>query len=471
VTLHAPARRRDTYEGAWRKPARPPARLAGPPRATHRPQALASGVPIDLVVIGLAVLALVIMNTIPTTLLTLSKIHYVSSGGNVLEKFHPATYVLILAFCAVLLRDRGPIAELDRMLSQAPLMLPYAFTILLVFIQSVVLGRPVTSAIDTFVLPIVACLVVWSLSPAQRRPLVRALHALMIVNILLGYFEYLSGHRIVPLAVGDQVLTDEWRSTALFGHPLRAAGLVGAYTLALMLRPSLCPALVVRVPLILMCIGSLFVFGGRTALVMVLAGVALLGAWSGLRLLRGARTRLPVVLAGICVSFLVAAVAIALFDAGFLDKMLLRFTSDNGSAFARIESLHLLTSIGTRELLLGSEAPHIDSLQSLYGIRLGIEDFWISCIAQYGLIATALLTIGLGCFFAEVLRRAHRAAAALMVFLIIIAASSVSFSAKGIMLTQYVLIILLLLAKDRAAGPPSRDARALRTGAPRLGPR
>ncbi len=470
MTLHAPVRRRGASGPAWPAPARPPVRVPGLPHATRRPHAFAPGVPIDLIVILLACLALVLMNAIPTTLLTLLKIHYVSTGGAVYEKFHPATYVFVLAFCVLLLRDRGPVAELDRMISQAPLMLPYAFSIMLVLIQSIVLGRPVTSAIDTFVLPILACLVVWSLSVSQRRPLVWALHILMIVNIVLGYFEYLSGHRIVPLAVGDQILTDEWRSTALFGHPLRAAGLVGAYTLALMLRPSLCRSLVLRVPLILLCIGSLFVFGGRTALVMVLASVTLVGAWAGFRLLRGAPTRLPIVLAGICGTFAVAAVALTLYDVGFLDKMMLRFTADNGSAYARIEALNLLTSLDARDLIFGSEAPHINSLQALYGIRVGIEDFWIACIAQYGLIATVLLTIGLGCFFAAILRRSHRAAAALMVFLIIIAASSVSFSAKSVMLAQYVLIMLLLLGNDqvaRPARPRTPTANIVRPGAPR----
>jgi hypothetical protein len=464
VTLHVPVRRGSAGAPAPYAPARVAARPHAPARP--RPRAHAAGVPVDLIVILLAALALVLMDAIPTTLLTLLKFHYVTTGGAFYEKFHPATYVFVLAFGAVLLRGRGPVAELVRMIAQAPLLLPYGFSILVVFLQSVVLGRPVTSAIDTFVLPILACLVVWSLAPAQRRPLAWTLHALMIVNVLLGYFEYLSGHRIVPLAVGNLILTDEWRATALFGHPLHAAGLVGAYVLALMLRPGLCPSPMLRVPLIALCVGSLFVFGGRTALVMVLVAIALTGAWFAIRLLRGGRTRLPRVIAGTCATFLLAGVALALLGAGFLDKMLLRFTADNGSAWARVESLELLMSLDARELVFGSAAPYIDSLQSLYGIRVGIEDFWIACIAQYGLIATLLLTAGLACFFAEVLRRSHRAAVALVVFLVVIAASSLSFSAKGVMLTQYVLLMLLLLPREPDA--PPAQAR-VRTGAARAG--
>jgi hypothetical protein len=285
----------------------------------------------------------------------------------------------------------------------------------------------------------------------------------MIVNILLGYFEHLTGNRIVPLAVGDQILTDEWRATALFGHPLHAAGLVGAYALALLLRPSLCASPWLRVPLILLCIGSLFVFGGRTALVLVAFGIGVMAARAGLRLLRGARIPVPLAIAGICLAFAVAAAFVTLLAVGFLDQMLLRFTSDNGSAWARVESFNLLASLDARELLFGTAADRLDSLQSLFGIRIGIENFWFACIAQYGLIATALLTAGLACFFTEVLRRSRPAAAALVAFLVVIAASSLSFSAKGVMLTQYLTLILLLLGAD----PVARRPRAVAHGAAR----
>ena len=79
---------------------------AARPREMPRPRALPAGVPIDWIVILLAGLGLVLLGTMPSTLLTRLKIHYVSSGGAFYEKFHPATYVFVLAFCATLLRDR-----------------------------------------------------------------------------------------------------------------------------------------------------------------------------------------------------------------------------------------------------------------------------------------------------------------------------------------------------------------------------
>ena len=89
------------------------------------------------------------------------------------------------------------------------------------------------------------------------------------------------------------------------------------------------------------------------------------------------------------------------------------------------------------------------ALQTAYGLNYGIEDFWISCIVQFGLIHTVLLSIGLAALFVEILRRAGTAAWAIVFLMLIIAASSVSFSSKNIQLAQFVLLIALLLPRER----------------------
>src|SRR5260370_41351964 len=118
--------------------------------------------------------------------------------------------------------------------------------------------------------------------------LVWGLHLTILLNVILGYYEYFSGQRLTALSLGgDMVVMGEWRSSALLGHPLTAAGLVGAYTLALILRPALCPPVVLRLPLIAFCLRSLMVFGGRTALVTVLLAIGRFAALAIFRLFRG----------------------------------------------------------------------------------------------------------------------------------------------------------------------------------------
>ena len=130
-----------------------------------------------------------------------------------------------------------------------------------------------------------------------------------------------------------------------------------------------------------------------------------------LRLLRGKRAPLSAAILAICVLFVAGAGIFAAFDLGIFDKMLLRFSSDKGSTLARYATFNLLSHFDWYELVLGPNPVRVNALQSQLGLNYGIENFWISCIVQFGIIHTALLTIGLGCFFTEVIRRSSSASA------------------------------------------------------------
>jgi hypothetical protein len=442
---------------------RPPARAvtaAQWPRAAYRPRALAAGIPIEWLITALTFIALVLLGTVSSTLLTHWKVHYLTTGGSIIEKFHPATYLLALAFCLLLVRNTDPIGELDRMFSRSKLLLVYFFCLFLLWIHSLALARPSTGIIDVFILPVLLCLLVWQMPLERRRILVWTTHALVLLNVVLGYYEFLSGHRIVPLTVGDVLVNGEWRATALLGHPLLASGWVGSYVLVLVRRPDLIPWPVLRLAVILFCLCSLAVFGGRTALVMVACAIAGLAAREGFRLIRGKRIAVPMIVAGIGVVCLVFAGAYALLEAGTFDKIITRFSSDNGSAMSRFATLHLLAFFDWHELMLGADPVRANALQSMMGLEYGIENFWVSCIVQYGIIHTVLLTIGLVCFFIEVLRRSHPAAWMLVLFIAITAASSVSFSSKNIYLAEFLVLIALLLPREKADG--ARAARPVR---------
>lgn len=426
---------------------RPPQIPASRPVAALRP--------IDRVIAGLMVLAVITTFTISAAMLNNWKIHYSTTGGNFYEKLHPATYFAFLALFLLLIRDSDPVGEINRMVSEVKLVLVYLFAWLCLLVQMLALERPFTVIIDTFLLPVVLCLVIWRLLPAQKKPLVWSLHITILINVVLGYYEYFSGHRLIPLTLGDVVVMGEWRSSALLGHPLTASGLIGAYILALILRPALCPPVIVRLPLIAFCLASLMVFGGRTALVTVLTLIGGFAAVEIFRLLRGGRTSLPVAIGAICLLFVAAACIFAALDLGIFDKMLLRFSSDKGSTHARYATFALLSHFDWRELILGPNPVRAAALQTQWGLNYGIEDFWISCVVQFGIIHTILLTVGLIALFAEILQRASGAAWAIIVLIVIVAASSVSFSSKNIQLGQFIFLITLLLPRERRVAAPT----------------
>jgi hypothetical protein len=425
---------------------------------------------IDWVVAGLVLLATIAAFTISAAMLTNWNIHYVTTGGNFYEKLHPATYFALLAFCLLLARNGDPIGEMNRMFAEAKLVLVYLLCWFALLVQMLVLERPFTAIIDTFLLPVVLCLIIWRLSSQQRKPLVWGLHLTILLNVILGYYEYFSGHRLIPLTLGDVTVMGEWRASALFGHPLTASGLVGGYVLALILRPGLCPSALLRLPLTAFCLGSLMVFGGRTALVTVLLVIGGFAIVEILRILRGKRTSLAAAISAICLLFVGAAGIFAALDLGIFDKMLLRFSSDKGSALARYATFDLLSHFDWRELVLGPNPVRASALQNQFGLKYGIEDFWIASIVQFGMIHTILLTIGLIGLFAEILRRASGAAWAIVLLVVVVAASSVSFSSKNIQLAQFILLITLLLPREgrvaASAYPGRRSGRRATPSAP-----
>lgn len=433
--------------------------LTGPARPQRRPSTRprdATGL-IDGTIVGLLLLAVVSIFTISSAMLTDWKIHYLTTGGSVLEKFHPATYFTCLAFCLLLIRNGDPIETINGMLADAKLLLIYLSSWFLLLLQMLALERPFTVIIDTFLLPVMLCLSIWSLSPTRRRPLVWAIHLAILLNVILGYYEYFSGHRLFALNLGANLIVHgEWRSSALLGHPLTASGVVAAYILALILRPSLCPWLALRLPLIGFCLASLMAFGGRTALITVLAISGAIAAVQILRILRGGRVPIPLVIMAICVVFIAGACIVAALDLGIFDKMLVRFGSDHGSTLARYATFDLLSHFDWYELVLSPDPTRASALQTAYGLNYGIEDFWISCIVQFGLVHTVLLSIGLVALFAEILQRASGAAWAIVILILIIAASSVSFSSKNIQLAQFVVLIALLLPRARQRVAPVR---------------
>ena len=404
---------------------------------------------------GLMLLAVIATFTLSSSVLTNWKIHYLTAGGNFYEKLHPATYFTLLAFSFLLLRSRGPVGEINWMFSESKLLLAYLLCWLFLLIQVIVLERPFTVIIDTFLPPILIAMVMWQLSSVQKRPLAGVIHCTILLNVVLGYYEYFSGHRLIPLTLGDVTVMGEWRSAALLGHPLTASGVVGAYVLALVLRPAICPPLLLRLPLIAFSLGSLMAFGGRTSLVTVLAMIGLVGLFEATRLLSGKRMPLSAAILAICVLFAAGALIFAALDLGIFDKMLLRFSSDKGSTLARYATFSLLSHFDWHELILGPNPVRVNALQSQLGLNYGIENFWISSVVQFGLVHTILLTIGLVCFFVELLRRSNPAAWAIVLLIVIIAASSVSFSSKNIQLAQFVILISVLLPREprRVAAP------------------
>ncbi len=409
---------------------------------------------LDLGILMSTALAVLATLTISSSLLTHLRIQYVTAGGNFYEKLHPATYFVMLALCLAVLRAGNPVEGIVRICAASKTVLFYLVCWVFLLVQTLALDRPFTAVVDTFLLPVLMALAIWQVPPSGRKSLALLVHLLILLNVVIGYYEYFAGQRIIPLTLGNIVVLGEWRSAALLGHPLTASGLVAGYVLALILRPQLCPQAWLRVPLLALCLGSLMAFGGRTALVTTLFIIAACVVFALFRMMRGGRIPLVALVVAIGIVFVGLAATYAVLNLGLFDKMLLRFSSDKGSALARIAMLDLLSHLDWNEILFGPTVSRANALQNQLGLAYGIENFWIASIVQFGLIHTALMTSALVAFLTMLMRRSSSAAIALMLLIAVIAASSVSFSSKNIQLAQFIILITVLLPRGVPSTAP-----------------
>lgn len=426
---------------------------------------------LGLAAFAFAALAIISALAISPSMLTYWKMQYATTGGMFLEKLHPATYLTCIALAFVVLRFGNPFEGLVNVFARSKTTLLYLICWVLLLVQTLMLQRPFTGIVDTFLLPILLAALLWQLSPLQRSLLVPIVHALILLNVVIGYYEYFAGHRIIPLTLGSVLVVGEWRSAALLGHPLVASGVVAAYVLILTLNPRSCPHPWLRLPLIAICLGSLMVFGGRTALVTTLAIIALAAGARVFGLMRGARVSLPALIAAILVLFAALVIVFAALNLGLFDKMLLRFSSDKGSTLARYATWQFLSHFDWWEILFGPSIARANALQNQLGLDYGIENFWIASTVQFGLLHTLLMSAALAGFLVKILRRSAPAAIALVGLMTAIAASSVSFSSKNLQLTLFVILMIVLLPKAPPAPRihivpqrtvPRRDLRVVR---------
>jgi hypothetical protein len=423
---------------------------------------MAAGHPSGLAVAAgwLARIALVVTFAVSPMVLSRVGLNYDSPGGSAIEKIHPGTYLFVAAFGLLALAAGNPFAFVGRLLARFPLAAAFLGTwFALLFYILLFQPVPFTPIIDTFILPLLALWVIAALPEREHRVMALILHGLMAVNAVLGLAEVTTGWRLTPYVVGGLELTEDWRATALLGHPLANASVVCIYALALGSGGGRdLPPLTV-LPLLLLQVLSMAAFGGRAALVIMLAGLALLALLKLMRVLMGA----PVAPARVALAVLLAPVmalaALGLLQSGFLDRLIERFIDDRGSAETRIAMFNLFDEIPLQDVLLGPDPQLIAALKALEGLEFGIESFWVGFVLTYGAGIATVFFIGLAAFFVELLRMARASGWLLAGSFLVIISTSVSIAAKSTQLGLFTLLVLVLVGRLRRYGH-DRETRA-----------
>lgn len=387
-------------------------------------------------------------------------IRYQVPGGGFLVKLHPGTYLLLLAFLALLAGERAnPLGVVMGMLRARPGIALYAAATLAFLGYSGLRYGPSGAAfiIDTLLTPALAVMILDRLGQAAARRLLALLVAFIVVNSLVALGEAVTHRRLLPLvSEGVPLYIDPFRASALIGHPLQNS-IHTATNMFIVLAAGWRAG--VRWALVTLMMLALLTFGSRAALFTTVIALALYAAMTAAEL--AARRRLSYLgitggLALIGLALPVFAVVVVEYELG---ERILRHLRWDDSAEVRLASLSAFDLITPEQLLFGISPQSIATLLHRLNIDPNfeaIENPWVLLILQMGLVMFVPFVMALLGFVWSIGRGAPLAAKISLAVFLIIASTNNSFAGKS----PVLLIQFLAVAAVRRAAEVNPDSRA-----------
>jgi hypothetical protein len=344
--------------------------------------------------------AVVLIFALPGSLLTYLGVYSDAPGGNPLTKFHPATYVAVLAawFALYGARHGGGVTGLFR---ERPAL---AWAVVLILISmvysglSTAVGKPALY-IETYLAPALLLIALETGTERQLRILGYAILAFALMNVAFSVLEGQTQTHYLPLSSALELKydkgVDEFRGQALYGHPLTGA-LVTSLVLFLALGMRLRPWVALAV------VGGLFTglmsFGGRNALfttVIVVTAAALFQLSAGLVTRRLSVGFLAAFIAG---SLLLPVFFVVLTSMTDIGQRIMTHLYLDDSAEIRVIQWSVLDFMNSHDVLFGMSFDRIDLMKAQLGFTkpgMDIENCWLLMFLNLGVFGFPLLVGGL----------------------------------------------------------------------------
>jgi hypothetical protein len=396
--------------------------------------------------------------------------NYDGGGGSGPTRFHPASFLGIILFVMVLLRSGNPLLSFIRAMQHDPFLALFLVGWFALFFHAVQIQKlPAAALVDTFLLPALLLIIVRSLNGGAKHRLAMVIHLVFFLNAIIGIGEFVTSLRLTPYIAGGLVITDDWRSTALLGHPLGNALMTGCYTALLLLGGGRELKGTLRISMILLQFMAMVAFGGRASLVLLVLFGLFGGGRAVMLFLAGARLRLfHLTLIMLCLPIGLGIVG-ALTELGYFDKFIYRFIEDKGSANARIVMFELFKGFTPLEILFGPPQNQLEYLVKQNALEFGIESLWVAFILYYGLIPSLIFFTGLFCFVISITAECRPQVLWVFGYFFLVNTTFLGLGGKTITFANLCLQMLILMprfAHDHASsilagygtGDPSRKS-------------
>ena len=331
---------------------------------------------------GFIPLALVVLFyfTLGTPLLELSGYRYSMVANSFLERFHPATYAVLLMLSSVVLSRDG----VDGLLRQARVAWPATQMAIIALLCAAALtlsagNTGLAYLADTFASPAILAVLLVGISPDRRVLAFRLATACLILNAAIAMAEAVTRS---PL-IGAPYSGEFFRATALLGHPLNNSLITAPAILLLIGGPG---RIAGRVLGALVLLGGLLAFSGRGALLSTIVFVGLGLAAEILYTLTTGRLRMATMrVYAVLILMVPVFVVIIVLGTNIGDRLWAVLYFDQ-SANERVAVFSIFNDVPDDWLWYGASSDQIGSLVAAQLDIAGIENYWIYLLLQLGIL-------------------------------------------------------------------------------------
>lgn len=445
---------------------RPPQPLSLPNRGLKRPHKVRGAGDLALYLHFLAAWIISLYLALSPVTLTLIGWHYLE-GGSEIEKIHPATYLLVVLFAAMIIADvRFRRSALQQLFDSS--LLFFIVTCLATSLYATVeKGTSIAPFIDTFFSAILVAVTVNGMRRSALLHLRIILDAGIAANVLLMIVGYLTQQASFFGLPTGQFIDDfgAVRLAGMLGVPLSAAQILCAYPLIVFtaMPNHTTKSAITRMALAVLVIFTSLLTGGRTPAAVMGALLVIFVLYSALpQIMSGRISKTGFFFFAIAATLLLVVIPI-MQQLGFFDIVLARLEFDNGSALARQYALQILNDLSGSELVFGIPASSAAAMQDEYGL-IAIEIAWVNFILICGLVFTIPLFIGFCLFLFRYLPKyCGKAIVFFSLYTIILTFSYNSIWSKTTVLAITLAMSICYLRAD--VGPSRAIAAATASGA------
>ncbi len=392
----------------------------------------------------LMLLGLTLYLAVSDTLLSMVGIPYTASFGSFIYKLHPATYFCLLSMLFAIFSNGNALRQPAQVWQNVSYGL-YCMVVCMLMVYTTYRYGMSGSAflIDTLLMPAIVGLTLNLYPDTWRATLFKVILSICLANALISIVEAATQWRLEEYAVsgGTLIVDDQFRATALMGHPLGNAMVmsVAAFGMTVWCRHWLLRTMAVFVFLL-----SLLAFGGRTAFLLTGFLVFLGAVYSVYVAARRGRIRARHLLTCLILfGILCAILGAAVFWLDLGQRIFDGFVWDD-SADVRRRSLMAFDFLSPEQILLGISPWEIDQVILRINVRnpiVVIENTWVVLSLQFGLIGLVMFAACYGFLLVQLVRGAPLAMKVGLLSFLILTSSNNALSAKTMVLVFVVSLI------------------------------